>query len=159
MVQIPLRAKTKPPRSKDFSNDLGGFHQSGRQDLNLRPLGPESSQGASDGFAQGPSPSHPPETTEGGAPRPPPPVDRISTETTKRGAPVVRNFLKVREVATALSVCRATVYRLLDEGRLERYWVGTSIRVPAESLAAYLQASGPDVELLLDVAEPGLDHE
>jgi len=35
--------KTKPPESKDFSNNSGGFHQSGRQDLNLRPLGPEPS--------------------------------------------------------------------------------------------------------------------
>ncbi len=35
--------KTKPPESLDFSKDSEGFHQSGRQDLNLRPLGPEPS--------------------------------------------------------------------------------------------------------------------
>jgi excisionase family DNA binding protein len=51
----------------------------------------------------------------------------------------VRKFLKVQEVATLLSVCRATVYRLLDEGRLQRVWVGASIRVPESSLAAYLE--------------------
>ena len=64
----------------------------------------------------------------------------------KRGAPVVRKFLKVQEVATLLAVSRATVYRLVDEGRLERVWVGTSIRVPAPSLEAYLAASrcGPE---------------
>jgi excisionase family DNA binding protein len=77
----------------------------------------------------------------------------------KRGAPVVRKFLKVQEVATLLSVCRATVYRLLDEGRLQRVWVGTSIRVPDPSLAAYLAGSGTDVELLLDVTKPRLHHE
>lgn len=57
----------------------------------------------------------------------------------KRGAPVVRKLLKVQEVATLLSVSRATVYRLLDVGRLQRVWVGTSIRVPESSLAAYLE--------------------
>ena len=31
------------PEAVDFSSNLGGFHQSGRQDLNLRPLGPEPS--------------------------------------------------------------------------------------------------------------------
>ena len=77
----------------------------------------------------------------------------------KRGAPVVRKFLKVQQVATLLSVSRATVYRLVDEGRLARVWVGTSIRVPGQSLDAYLEASRPDVELLLDVAKPGLHHE
>jgi integrase len=35
--------KTKPPESVDFSNNSEGFYQSGRQDLNLRPLGPEPS--------------------------------------------------------------------------------------------------------------------
>ena len=61
--------------------------------------------------------------------------------------------------AAERAVSRATVYRLVDEGRLERVWVGTSIRVPAQSLDAYLEASGPDVQLLLDVAKPGLHHE
>jgi excisionase family DNA binding protein len=57
----------------------------------------------------------------------------------KRGAPVVRKFLKVQEVAMLLSVSRATVYRLVDEGRLERVWVGTSIRVPETSLDGFLR--------------------
>lgn len=71
----------------------------------------------------------------------------------------MRKFLKVQQVATLLSVSRATVYRLVDEGRLARVWVGTSIRVPAQSLNAYLEASGADVEFLLDVAKPGLHHQ
>jgi hypothetical protein len=54
---------------------------------------------------------------------------------------------------------RATVYRLLDEGRLQRVWVGTSSRVPNPSLAACLAGSGTDVELLLDVTKPRLHHE
>jgi excisionase family DNA binding protein len=59
----------------------------------------------------------------------------------KRGAPVVRKFLKVQQVATLLAVSRATVYRLVDEGRLERVWVGTSIRVPEPSVATFLRQS------------------
>jgi excisionase family DNA binding protein len=62
----------------------------------------------------------------------------------KRGAPVVRKFLTVQQVATLLSVSRATVYRLVDEGRLERVWVGTSIRVPEPSLDGFLRQSAKD---------------
>ncbi len=35
--------KNKGPDAKDFSNNVRAFNQSGRQDLNLRPLGPEPS--------------------------------------------------------------------------------------------------------------------
>ena len=42
-IGLSTPGKTKPPESKDFSNNSEGFHQSGRQDLNLRPLGPEPS--------------------------------------------------------------------------------------------------------------------
>ena len=35
--------KTKGPGAFDFSNHSGAFNESGRQDLNLRPLGPEPS--------------------------------------------------------------------------------------------------------------------
>lgn len=59
----------------------------------------------------------------------------------KRGAPVVRKFLEVQQVAMLLAVSRATVYRLVYEGRLERVWVGTSIRVPEPSVAAFLRQS------------------
>ena len=43
VVRLPGRAKNEAPEAVDFSNNLGGLHQSGRQDLNLRPLGPEPS--------------------------------------------------------------------------------------------------------------------
>jgi excisionase family DNA binding protein len=72
-------------------------------------------------------------------------VSTVSTASTGRGAPVVRNvvrpvvpLLTVREVAAELAVCRATVYALLERGELERVWVGNSIRIPAASLGALL---------------------
>ena len=74
-----------------------------------------------------------------------PPVSTVSTASTGRGAPVVRNvvrpvtpLLTVRAVAEELAVCRATVYALLERGELERVWVGNSIRIPAASLEALL---------------------
>ncbi len=78
------------------------------------------------------------------------PVGTVSTASTGRGAPVVRNMVRalvrpvgpsmltVREVAAELAVCRATVYALLERGELERVWVGRSIRIPAASLEAFL---------------------
>ncbi|WP_338025967.1 helix-turn-helix domain-containing protein [Corallococcus macrosporus] len=74
------------------------------------------------------------------------PVGTVSTASTGRGAPVVRNLVRpvappmltVREVAEELAVCRATVYALLERGELERVWVGRSIRIPAASLDALL---------------------
>ena len=74
------------------------------------------------------------------------PVGTVSTASIGRGALVVRNMMRpvgppmltVREVAEELSVCRATVYALLERGELERVWVGRSIRIPAASLEALL---------------------
>lgn len=63
------------------------------------------------------------------------------TVTNRRGAPVVRNvarMLSVADVAEALGVSRATVYALVQRGELVRVQVGASIRIPAESLAAFI---------------------
>jgi excisionase family DNA binding protein len=51
-------------------------------------------------------------------------------------------FLTVREVAERLRVCRATVYRMIEEGRLPVVRVSSGmVRVPAENLLAVLAAS------------------
>ena len=68
-----------------------------------------------------------------GAP-PFPPNHPISTRAT---APP-RRILKVSSVAEMLEVSRATVYALIDRGELEHVWVGNSIRVPTESLEAFV---------------------
>ena len=68
-----------------------------------------------------------------------------SPVSSKSGAPVVRNLrplsqlLPVRVVAEVLSVCRATVYAMVQRGELERVWVGASIRIPAESVMALVE--------------------
>lgn len=74
------------------------------------------------------------------------PVGNVPPVSSPHGAPVVRNvvrpielLLTVREVAEALKVCRATVYALVERGHLERVWVGSSVRIPAASVARYLE--------------------
>jgi excisionase family DNA binding protein len=51
----------------------------------------------------------------------------------------VPRFLTVREVAERLRVCRATVYRMIDEGRLPAVRVSSgTVRVALENLVALL---------------------
>ena len=46
-----------------------------------------------------------------------------------------RRYLSVREVAAALGVSRATIYRLVEEGRMSHVRVSSAIRIPAEAVA------------------------
>jgi len=47
----------------------------------------------------------------------------------------VEPWLTVREVARCLKVSRATVYRLVAEGRLRYARVSNAIRIPTEAVA------------------------
>jgi hypothetical protein len=49
--------KTKALNPVDFSNEFRALHQSGRQDLNLRPLGPEATSSVVQPFARRHKPS------------------------------------------------------------------------------------------------------
>ena len=133
-------AKKETPRSaRVFPKQLRGV-ESGRQDLNLRPLGPEF-------FGRG---SHrvvsvPTSPQASGIPR-----------AAKRGAsyPVIPDrpisngwftfwtqhpewshaFLTVPEVAKRLRVCLATVYRMIDKGQLRALRVSSgAIRVAVDA--------------------------
>jgi excisionase family DNA binding protein len=54
----------------------------------------------------------------------------------------VPRFLTVREVAERLRVCRATVYRMIDEGRLAAVRVSSgAIRIRAVDLASAYDAT------------------
>ena len=109
---------------------------------NQAVMSPES--GSSHGLAQRGAASFPLRESGVASERGTPRLRTISTVTTLRGAPVVRNLrllLSVREVAELLSVSRATVYALIERGELERVWVVTAIRVSAASVDAYLRRS------------------
>jgi excisionase family DNA binding protein len=118
---------------------------SGRQDLNLRPLGPEGPSADPHGVAPGHLASYPVDNTGVGghagshtlAPFPP--------VATPFGALVVRDavgqLLTVREVADRLRVSRATVYRLVQSGAVSVLRVSNSIRIPTECLGDALRAA------------------
>ena len=118
-----------------------GSKWSGRQDLNLRPLGPEGPHGVAPGHQAW----HPIDNTgvAGGAGShtlaPFPPV------ATPFGALVVQEavgpLLTVREVADRFRVSRATVYRLVQGGALPVLRVSNSIRIPTESLTGAVRAA------------------
>jgi excisionase family DNA binding protein len=52
-------------------------------------------------------------------------------------------FMTVVEVAAALRVSRATIYRLVHAGVLPGIRVGNSVRVPRHAVDAYLRRSTP----------------
>ena len=115
------------------------FRWSGRQDLNLRPLGPEGPNADPHGVAPGQLASYPFDNTgvEGCAGShtvaPLPPVATPFGALVVRGE--VRQLLTVREVAARLRVSRATVYRLVRAGALPVLRISNAIRIPACALA------------------------
>ncbi|ABC82990.1 helix-turn-helix transcriptional regulator [Anaeromyxobacter dehalogenans] len=114
--------------------------ESGRQDLNLRPLGPEGSPPGSDTVGSDPTAPDVPETAEDGC------GERSDTDRVSRPRPAASvtfqaqrtlgatRLLTVREVAERLRVCRATVYRLVAKGALASIRVSSgAIRIVAAS--------------------------
>ncbi len=68
--------------------------------------------------------------------------------TAPNGAPVARTFrgwLTAGKIAARLRLCRATVYKLCAEGRLEHVRVGLSIRISEDQVKAYLDSAGTEV--------------
>jgi excisionase family DNA binding protein len=137
VVQSP-RTQSRRPRNARFTRVVPGPSESGRQDLNLRPLGPEDPQGDPHGVAPGGTAWHPLDNTgaAGGddshtlAPNP--------QDGTLFGALVVQGsrdaLMTVREVAARLRVSRATVYRLVHSGALQSVRVSNAVRIPAAAI-------------------------
>jgi excisionase family DNA binding protein len=111
---------------------------SGRQDSNLRPLGPEGSPPGSDTVGSGPLAADVPDIIGGGS------GERSDTDRRNRPAPggsvtfqaqqtvSTSRLLTVREVADRLRISRATVYRLVATGQLAAVRVSSgAIRVLA----------------------------
>jgi excisionase family DNA binding protein len=126
------------PGAVAFASDSGGLKWSGRQDLNLRPLGPEGPNADPHGLVPGHLESYPVDNigVEGGAGShtvaPIPPVATPFGALVVRGE--VRQLLTVREVAARLRVSRATVYRLVQAGALPVLRISNSIRIPEGAL-------------------------
>jgi excisionase family DNA binding protein len=133
-----------------FPWDAAAFRWSGRQDSNLRPLGPEAASPLVDGL--GPSGTGPDllDNSEVGSDSPPDGVARNGPDRTESWAPVgrvapllgVERLLTVRQVAALLGVCRATVYAMVESGVLPHLRLGSLIRFRPEDLAAALARGG-----------------
>ncbi len=61
--------------------------------------------------------------------------------------PEPQRFMTVREVASALQVSRATVYRLIHSGGLPGMWVGRSVRVSRRVVQEFLRQADPGAAL------------
>jgi excisionase family DNA binding protein len=148
LLDTPASAREEVVRRAPSGNDEGRDppvsraesrpSESGRQDLNLRPLGPEGSTRGSDTFGSGPPASDVSETTRGRR-RSRSDTDRLRrpgmaasvTFQSRRTSGTCR-LLTVPEVAERLRVCRATVYRLVAEGRIPAVRISSgAIRVPS----------------------------
>jgi excisionase family DNA binding protein len=124
-----------------------GFLESGRQDLNLRPLGPERPPADSHALSGGTTARHPVDLVGGAEEAGSHPEAPIAYEATPFGAPVARlgrsveDWIDPADVATRLKVGRATVYALVKSGQLHHRRVGLQIRVPLSALEEFLSAS------------------
>jgi excisionase family DNA binding protein len=121
---------------------------SGRQDLNLRPPGPERAQGESHSLSAAGSGSQPVENAGERQGRSSDGVAESGSVETPFGAPVVRELppdpgpherlMTVRGVAGRLGVCAAQVYRLCQRGELSGLRIGGALRFPPEAVDGYL---------------------
>jgi excisionase family DNA binding protein len=137
---LPL-TKKKAADPEGNPSKISGLRMSGRQDSNLRPLGPEGSPPGSDTVGSGPTATDVAEITRGG------PGERSDTDRPSRPGPALSvtfqaqpalgtgRLLTVREVAERLRLSRATVYRLVAYGRFPAVRVSSgAIRVHEFSL-------------------------
>ena len=137
-----------PHASNPFLESNRRLTLSGRQDLNLRPLGPELRKMVVDGVSRRGSSKQPLDKTQRETGSTLDAVASIAHRLQFLGAPVVRGFsrklngrgfLTVAEVAKVLGLSRATVYRLCKEGVIPSVKFLNSIRVQSEQLDAALR--------------------
>jgi excisionase family DNA binding protein len=131
-------------RDPQFPLEVRGLRKSGRQDLNLRPLGPEAASPMVDGV--GPSGTGADPLAISGAASGPLPdgVARNGPDRTESWAPVgqaprllgVERLLTVREVAALLGVSRATVCSAAEKRTLPHIRIGMLIRFRREDVMA-----------------------
>ena len=139
VVQNGIRLRNEDALKSRFSLEFQGVRWSGRQDLNLRPLGPEGPNADPHRLVPGHLASYPVDNTgvaDGAGSHTVAPFPPVATPF---GALVVHDavgrLLTVREVSLRLRVSRATVYRLVQAGALPVLRISNSIRIPEAALA------------------------
>ena len=139
-------------RSPQNLNDPEGFNWSGRQDSNLRPLGPEGASVISNesigvqplAFVHGrdaPCDAFARSGRSGTLGRVTP-VGPTRRRTDRLGA-APPALLTVREAAQRLSVSTATIYALCDRGQLQNVRVSNAIRLRVEDLEEFTRRGRP----------------
>jgi excisionase family DNA binding protein len=145
----PQKTPKGPELLSRFLSDSDPFSVSGRQDSNLRPLGPEGSSGISTksmgiqpvAFVQGSEASHDAPTPIGcsGTLGHVPPVAPNLARCTRRLSAVDAPLLSVREAANHLRVSTATVYGLCERGELRHVRVSNAIRLRVEDIEDFIR--------------------
>src|SRR5258708_5260252 len=137
LVSTPAsRAKARQRDATNNSREIKNLRQSGRQDLNLRPLGPESDSECSAGLASGGTEAQAldiigsveranPSDGIGATPD----QRRFVPAVSPRNAELPEHLLTVREVAEHLGVCAATVYKLCATGELLHLRISNAVRI------------------------------
>ena len=154
-VVVHLRSKITSAQAERLSHSgiLTYFRRdrwSGRQDLNLRPPGPERLSGSCDGIALPGTASHRHDITADLDPAHPLNGSRdtpceagfVPTVSPPRRAKLIlpERLLSVREAAERLSISRASLYKLCAQNQVAYVRVGNAIRFALADLDAFLRA-------------------
>jgi excisionase family DNA binding protein len=146
VMQGAEMAKNEGPEASAFARNLGAFHESGRLDLNQRPLAPQACPNCESNNAGSGKCSQSGEFSEEALSAPSPSLGGLRRSF---HAPVMQDnvtvgadlLLTVKEAARRLEVSTATVYSLCESGRLPHVRISThSIRILRADLAGFVRS-------------------
>jgi excisionase family DNA binding protein len=138
-----ISGKAQLRDSTGISREIKNLTQSGRQDLNLRPLGPECGKPV---FAEGGIPMQRSATIQELGPADLQASAENGAAFRNFAAPLLQEFgqvLSVRQVATVLRLSRASIYKLCASGELAHVRILNAIRIPSWELAGLLSGNAP----------------
>jgi excisionase family DNA binding protein len=142
--QLRVKAQKRRPRLSRITRETATLKESGRQDLNLRPLGPEGARAFVYDVPAHITDSHPFDRFKAVSAVPVDSLAPAGTTAISRGEPLVNapvaveRLLTAAEAAVRLRVCRATVYALCERGELPHVRVSNAIRVAPADLEAFI---------------------